>query len=383
MTNKVNILVPVKYPVGGIRTYLKYTYGNLDRNKYSFTLLGLDPDWLKLIKNDLQKHEVNLVLGNEKENTFGIGRLIFKALLASKFDIIHSQGYTSGVIASLVNLLFRIPHIITLHHVFNAGQYSDTFWQRHVWVKRFTLERILNRADVIQSVSLDARENILSTFPLFRKKPDKIVVIPNGVDVDTFVNNGKNNEVLLGGYDNTFIIGFLGRYMPEKGFPHLIEAVDYLVKQRKVKDFKVLSIGGFGGFIREYKKEVNRRGLTQYFEFLGFVENVYHFLTQVHAVVIPSLGEAAGIVSMEALIAGVPVVAFSCIGLREVLADTPAIMVPVGDYEAMANEVVRVKKDYENIKRGFEDFIPKAKERYSVDNTSKKLEEVFSKLIKG
>ncbi len=56
-----------------------------------------------------------------------------------------------------------------------------------------------------------------------------------------------------------FYIGYFGRYMPEKGFPHLIETVDILVNQRNIRNIRILSVGGFGEFIREYQKEIKKR----------------------------------------------------------------------------------------------------------------------------
>jgi glycosyltransferase involved in cell wall biosynthesis len=64
---------------------------------------------------------------------------------------------------------------------------------------------------------------------------------------------------------------------------------------------------------------------------LDFVPDVLPLLRQLDLLVVPSLWEASSLVSMEAMAAGVPVLGTDCIGLREVLRDTPSRAVRAGD----------------------------------------------------
>ncbi len=144
---------------------------------------------------------------------------------------------------------------------------------------------------------------------------------------------------------------------------------------------KVVSVGGFGGFIREYKKEISARGLSDYFLFLGFFNNISPILGMVDALVIPSLSEACPLVPMEALVSGCPVIAYSCIGLREVLDKSPAIMGPAGDRIELAKNIIKIKDNYEDIKERFEDYIPEARKRYDAAMTAKQLEILFNSFL--
>ena len=70
------------------------------------------------------------------------------------------------------------------------------------------------------------------------------------------------------------------------------------------KDFRVVTVGGFGGFIREYKKEIEKKNLKDYFIFLNFQEKVAPVMKMFDILLIPSLGEACPLVPMEGLICG-------------------------------------------------------------------------------
>ena len=378
---RLKILIPIRYPVGGIRTYLKYTHGSLDNNSFEFTFIAPSKVWLNRIRDDFSDHKVKIIFTKRDENSFSLFLAVFATLFKNKYDLIHSQGYTAGIISTVANWLFRLPHIITLHHIFGEEQFSNTFWHKYAFIKKYIIELILSRADVIQAVSNDARANLLDTFPGLNKSRAKICVIRNGIRIDLFTVSPSKIEKPFIRQKDTIVIGFLGRYMPEKGFVYLIETVDKLVNELGVCNIKVISVGGFGAFIREYQKEIQIKRLSCYFEFLDFFNNVALILKKVHLLTIPSLGEACGLLGMEALICGTPVIAFSCTGLREVLENTPAIMVPIRDSTAMAREIVKVINDYQNVKYQFDAFVPEAKRRFDVRAAAYSLERVFKGLI--
>ena len=379
---KIRILVPIRYPVGGIRTYLKYTYGKLDRNRYEFDFVAPSKKWLNRIKLDLTNFKVIIHPVEEKNSSRALMLSIFALLKRKNYQIIHSQGYTAGILANIANIRYGIPHIITLHHVFGHGQHSDTFWAKFRWLKRHFIQFILSYADRIQTVSDDAMSNLLEYFPGLQKRKEKLIVIKNGIGVWEFLRDNKTKKNLLHKQKDIFYLGFLGRYMPEKGFPFIIDVMESLVKNHGKRNFRVISVGGFGGFIREYRKNIDSRGLSEYFVFLDFMQTVAQVIKEFDVLLIPSLGEACGLVPMEGLICGTPIIAFSCIGLREILKDTPAIMVEVKDTEKMANKIIEVVNEYDVIKRTFTNFIPIAKERFDVNNCAKKLENEILQLCK-
>jgi len=374
---RLKVLIPIRYPVGGIRTYLKYTHGCLDKNSFEFTLIAPSEIWLTRTRDDFGGHDVKIICTKREDSSSSLLCTIFTTLLKNKYDLIHSQGYTAGMMSIVANLFFRLPHIITLHRTFGEGQLVNTFWHKYAFAKQRIIEFLLIRADVIQAVSNDAKENLLEYFPGLNKIPQKIKVIRNGICIEQFTWSTDEADKPFVKEKDQFTIGFFGRYMPEKGFNYLIETMDIIVHGLGIDNIKVISVGGFGAFIREYQNEIQIKGLTRYFVFLDFFENIAPILKEIHILAIPSLGEACGLIAMEGLVCGTPVVAFSCLGLREVLRGTPATMVPVRDTERMAHEIIRIVNNYHEVKSNCLDFMEEAKQRFDSKKTANQLQILF------
>ena len=176
------------------------------------------------------------------------------------------------------------------------------------------------------------------------------------------------------------VIGFFGRIMPQKGFEYLVEA------SRDCDRFSgliglVVAVAGDGGFIRERRAEIRDRGLEVSFRFLGFQADVQQVLQQVDAVVMPSLWEACGLVAMEALMSGRPLIASSCEGLREVTAGSPALSVPPRNATALADAITRVIASHQALLEEGARYIPVATDRFCADRTAEGLLALFSQAL--
>ncbi len=376
--------MPIRYPIGGIRTYLKYTYGNFKSDKYDLTALipneySSHKD-VEALKYDFKKVKLELVSVKGPIPLFSMALYLLRYLCRGKYDLIHSQGTTCGIIAAMVNQLFRIPHLITFHETFEDKMFESRFG----FLKRKLILGFLRKADVLNVVSEDAKANLLGTFPKLMNSLDRVLVIQNAVDIDYFrqeVEDGKSLLGIDGINPDSFVIGYLGRFMPEKGFGFLIDAIEILRKNQneKTKKIRVLSLG-WGAFIREYQSIIRNKGLTEYFVFIEFQPDVRWVLRQINLLVLPSLREASPLVPMEGLVSGTPIVAFNSIGLREVLKDTPARMVSVGNTQALASEIINTLDTYSVFKKQFLDFMPQAAKRFDAKRSASKLEEIILSL---
>jgi glycosyltransferase involved in cell wall biosynthesis len=129
--------------------------------------------------------------------------------------------------------------------------------------------------------------------------------------------------------------------MSQKGFAVLVAAIGLLTRSTQVlPDFRVVVVS-HGGFIREEQDRIAALGLSRYFVFLDFVKDVAPTLKGLDLLVMPSLWEASGLLAMESLVCGTPMIGTSCIGLRETLEDTPALSVAPGDPAALAAAIER------------------------------------------
>ncbi|HEY1600597.1 MAG TPA: glycosyltransferase family 4 protein, partial [Pirellulales bacterium] len=139
---------------------------------------------------------------------------------------------------------------------------------------------------------------------------------------------------------------------------------------------------GSGDFSREYQAEVTKRPeLKGRITFLEQVANVAPILQELDLLVMPSLWEACPILPMEAMVSGVPVLGTDCIGLREVLSNSPSVMVPANDPAALADALRRALED--SWKADAVGYVPAAQRRFDVQPVGQTLATLFASLVEA
>ncbi|OPY91660.1 MAG: D-inositol 3-phosphate glycosyltransferase [Syntrophus sp. PtaU1.Bin208] len=381
--NKINLLVVIRHPVGGIRTYLKYTYKHLDPGKYQLTVLTVRNPEGSQIQTDLGGFDIRMVEVDNQQAELRLVLEMVKLLSTNTYDLIHSQGFTAGALSVVGNACFGVPHVLTSHDVLREDQFGKTAFGQ---IKRRLFGQLLGRADVIQSVSHDAEANLLEYFPGLSGGKPLLRVILNGIDVDAFASGmgqGSNGVLRrdLGIAEGAVLFGFLGRFMPQKGFEYLVDAVDMIAKDDKYgKRLKVLAVND-GAYIREYKALIDSKRLSEYFMFHGFVPDVRTILEGIDALVMPSLWEAYGLIAAEALLIGCPVIASDCIGLREVTRGTPALTVRTKDATSLADAMIRFMANPVTIRLETKRYMQEARTRYDSRKTAAQLDALFDETI--
>ncbi|MCD6451704.1 MAG: glycosyltransferase [Acidobacteria bacterium] len=184
---------------------------------------------------------------------------------------------------------------------------------------------------------------------------ERIRIIPDGIPFD--FNIDLNNLSFLldrlkvrGCYP---IIGSIGRLSPLKGFRYLIEAAEEVV--RNYPDAKFL-IAGEGKGRGELEALVRRKGLTHSVRFLGFISNIYEFLSLVDIFVLPSLSEGLNTSLLKAMALGKPIIATRVGGVVDVITDgKEGVLIPPKDSSAIAKAVLALLSSKERAKEmGFE-----------------------------
>jgi glycosyltransferase involved in cell wall biosynthesis len=324
---------------------------------------------------DLSELAVRYVPVAEEPSPTGFSLKVASELFRGRYDLVHSHGFTSGVCAVLSAVASRTPHLMTSHDVINENQFVGGTGK----VKKQVIGQLFNLIDAIQSVSREAQLNLLEHFPALGRRDGKCIVIPNGIEIDRFVSAiPRDLRGEVGEGRDVFLIGFLGRFMAQKGFRYLVDAIELLrARDDLVKQPLVLTFGE-GAFIREEKKAVKERDLADSFRFLPFTSNVAGTIKGLDVVVIPSLWEACPLLPMEALVAGVPVIGSDCIGLREVLRGTPAILVPQADATALAQALAQEME--KSSRESFLSFRATAAERFDVRKTTRSILNLYERM---
>ncbi len=165
-------------------------------------------------------------------------------------------------------------------------------------------------------------------------------VVANGVDLKRFRGIGRRQR----GPQGVTTIGAAGRFVPEKGFEHLIHAVARLKnKGRRVR----LLLAGSGGLESAYFKLAAGVGIGEDFGIVGPAEDMADFYAGLDVFVLPSLyGEGMPRVLIEAMALGVPVVATRDAGIPELVRDgIDGLLVESGDSQALAEAIEVIISD--------------------------------------
>jgi hypothetical protein len=189
MIKKHNILLVVRHPVGGIRTFFRYVYSNFDSDKYKFTLVAPDLPETGVLLDDLRELAVDYIPTDRNVSNKELFRIVTKIIRNQSFDLIHSHGFTSGACSSFGALFKRTPHILTCHEVLTQGQFIGLKGT----LRKAGLGMMLAMVDCIHCVSNDARDNLLAYFPLLKRLKCKVAAISNGIDVDRFLHTERRD----------------------------------------------------------------------------------------------------------------------------------------------------------------------------------------------
>lgn len=174
--------------------------------------------------------------------------------------------------------------------------------------------------------------------------PQKVRIVRTGLDAAAFSRPGPRPR-------DPFILGYLSVITPLKGLDLLVHAWRSLVEQGRDVRLRVAGRVLNRGYWRDIQSAVDQPGLAERFEYLGEVdfEQKVRFLHQCSLLALPSRAiEARGLVVLEALAAGVPVIAPAAGAPREIVNKSGGgMLVPPGDVAALAQAVARVMDDPE------------------------------------
>lgn len=375
MNHNVNVLLIIRWPVGGIQTYCKYVYSLPEFDHCRFTVVtttDADEDYFKNAFGSKLE-----ALFRQGENAFSPASILGIARRMPRPQLIHAHGFSSGILAIPTKLWFGAPMILTSHDILQDVQFAGVAGT----LKRLALGTALSVSTRINVVGHDAGENLRSYFPRACSEK-KLSIILNGIDVERFSEPGRRDlRGELGVAPDTVLLGFFGRFMTQKGFKYIL---DMLADQRERLAAPVHVVCfGWGGFIREEQAEIARRGVQSYFSFMPATNDMPAALRGCDAVLMPSLWEAMPLLAMEALAAGVPLIASSCIGLKEACAGSPAIVCAPGDTESLLEAVNTFLRERAVRQAEAEQYRGEAVCRFDRRHTAERLKSLYDSMVRS
>ncbi|MCX8188106.1 MAG: glycosyltransferase family 4 protein [Nitrososphaeria archaeon] len=230
------------------------------------------------------------------------------------FDIIHAHDWMTVPCSSEAKLYTGSNFILTFHSLeFKRSQGSQTLESRMIesieWWGSYDAQKIIVCSDSM-------KKDVIGRFNV---PEEKLVIIPNGIDttrLNITVNTSETRRKYNVFWKETMIL-FVGRLTPQKGCEYLIRAMPHILGKYNAK-LVIVGDGPSRGFL---ESEVNRLGLSDRVIFTGFLpdDEMIKLLKSTDVLVVPSIYEPFGIVALEGMAAGVPVIASDVDGLSEII----------------------------------------------------------------
>ncbi len=358
----------------------------LDRDRVEPVLCGLysmNPALEGPLIAQLRDEGILAILGgpwdgvHPYQSFFRAWKGILRQLKGQRIDIIHSHFEFSDGIAFLVAAPLRCRVLVRTVH-------QPSEWRRRR-ARRLLLTNLLWPLSFRTEIGVSQQvADGLSHRPLARLLGKKALCLyiardfsAYAVEPEATARGRKRQELGLGADD--LVIGVVGRLVPQKGYPVLLEAMARVAAEHPNAHLVIIGEGEQDGL----RAQAQGLGIDRCVHLVGARSDVPELLAAMDLFASSSLWEGFPAVIVEAMTARVPVVATDVSGTRELIEDgVTGLLAPPGDPEALARAIVRVITDRgsaaERAERGFV-----RAQGVSLDKVARQHAELYEGLVLG
>jgi glycosyltransferase involved in cell wall biosynthesis len=282
---------------------------------------------------------------------------------SERFDLVHAHIYASAAAAAIATLGTGISLVITEH--------TEASWQ--TWRARWVSRWVYRRAERIIAVSTPIRRRLIERDGVH---PDLITIVPNAV---VSAPEGRSEEPPAGLRGGRPLVGVVARLQPEKGVANFLKAAARVAPRFPEAHFVV---AGDGPLREELVALAGNLGLWDRIHFLGFRSDASALMGSLDVLVVPSLTEGSPLVTLEAMAAGVPVVASAVGGIPDqVRHGKEGLLVPPGDTGAMGDAIVALLRDPARARSLGEAGRRRATTEFSHASMVRRIEDVYREVL--
>jgi glycogen(starch) synthase len=323
--------------------------------------------------------------GNERDFIDWVQRLNFAILeqgvvlsnRRGRYDLVHAHDWLVTYAARGIKHIYVTPLLATIHATeFGRNNGLHTGEQRYIsdieWLLTYEAWKVI-------CCSRYMEEEVKHVFQV---PGDKIEIIPNGIRPEAYQPLSQysfREQFHLSPEEK--IVFYIGRLVQEKGVQILIEAAPLILERFPQTTFV---IAGKGPFEVNLKNRTRELGLEGKVHFLGYIDDqarndLYH---DAAAAVFPSLYEPFGIVALEAMASGTPVVVSSVGGLDEIVEhEKDGLKVYPNDARSLAEQVCRILAAEDWAASLAENAHAKAVNNYSWKKIARQTSELYEEII--
>ncbi len=340
----MKILIDARYLDGtytGIGTYSKQLLENLarvdEKNQYLVLVRPSFKGELKLGEN------FKLVTYSPKpvslQSLLSLGRYVDSL----NVDLMHS-------FFPIAPLFMRTPLMVTVHDLqpfldpeFSARRPLPVQLAYRIFYK-YTYPAVLKKAKWVLNVSYHTRDNVAA---LYHEQIPKLIVVTSGLDQRIFDPAPENSAEVREHYGlvNPYLLYF-GSTRPNKNIPMMIRAFAHYVRTHQDIETDLVLVLKKDRFFRDISKTIRQEALTERILVLDQLEYEEQraVLTGAKAFLFPSKYEGFGFPALEAMAAGIPVLASDSGALPEICGEA-ALVTSADDYEEMGEGIARLVND--------------------------------------
>lgn len=284
---------------GGVSAFLLNLYRNIDREKINF-------DFLTPNKTTYEKYRSEIEECKGKIYEFGINSSSYKGkkklqkelsvfLSEHEYDIIQVNSGVLSFNCMVAKTCRKYSNAGIIVHSHNNGGRSSFKEMLSAPFKK----KVVKNADKLLACSRSAAEYM---FPEKEALNDTIV-IKNGIDTQKFAFSPEVRQKLRRelGIENKYVVGNVGRFMPQKNHSFMLDVFSKLVKK---EPDAVLMLIGEGELTEEIKRKANDLGIKDKVMFMGLKQDIENYYQAMDVFFLPSVFEGLGIVNIEAQAAG-------------------------------------------------------------------------------
>lgn len=335
---RIGLITQAYYPVlGGVTEHVWHLAKELERRGHQVTVVtgtakNADDRGLRVLRHGYQfplmSNGANISL------TFGwkLGRMLQRIEAQERFDVVHVHSALDPGLPLIACKTMRTPKVATYH---SARQMNGAWTEKVPVVFRPVWQDAINKIQAHVAVSPAAEDFVHHFFPDIR-----MTIIPNGVDTARFSPVEKSASA-----EKPFTILYVGRMDPRKGAKFLFAALPELEKH--IPNYKIVVVGT--GWMKKYYDAQIPLMLRHRVEFKGYVApaDLPAYYQQADVYCSPSTGnESFGIVLLEAMACGTPVVASDIDGYRWVVEPGhEGLLVPPRSPQHLAKAIIELAGD--------------------------------------
>lgn len=295
------------------------------------------------------------------------GALRLKSFLQnSSYDIIHV--HDRNFLANFILKIFcKSPKIFTEH---GGELIGNKPWKRLLFYKLLSSQykKIIANSNYIS--------NLLIKYNLANK--ERVITIYNGIDVEELlspiIDKNKEKKALKISEDSK-IIGIIGRLVPTKGIDLFVQTAEELAQINN--NFTFLIVGD-GPNRKEYEEMTRRIKTKVDIRFIGWQKDIERILPIFDIFLFTSRGESFGIVLLEAMASGVPIVGFDIPGANEVVEkNVSAILVKPYDISKLVDAVLDVNSNSMLYNTLSNNGRSRAKNNFSIETNVNKVLQIY------